>query len=217
MKKFMTVSVIASTLMVPVLASAATTAELKLIGTITPAACVPNFTGGATIDYGNIPASTLNTTAQTMLPEKTTKLTVSCNAPVKFALAATDERSASAVTTLETIPNVEAASKFGLGAASNNAKIGAYSLQISNETADSGVTRRLRSLDSGATWVPFGGAMRNDGIIGFGNSATATVPSAHTSIGVDVRVVAAVDKAENLPIASEIDIDGLTTIEVKYL
>lgn len=219
MKKFLTLSVITSALMAPVLASAATTAELKLIGKITPSACVPNFTGGSTIDYGNIAASSLNASAQTMLPEKTTALTVTCDAPVKFAFSLVDERSASAITSLDTITGVSPQAKLGLGTADDGTNIGAYTLEISNETADTGTTRRLRSADSGSTWVPFGGVVMADPayMIGFGNSASATVPSAHKSIAVDVRVVAAVDKSSNLPITDEINIDGLATVEVKYL
>ncbi|WP_139319892.1 DUF1120 domain-containing protein, partial [Serratia marcescens] len=37
--------------------------DVKVIGTITPTACKPNFGGGGTIDYGNIqPASLSNDT-----------------------------------------------------------------------------------------------------------------------------------------------------------
>ena len=217
MKKLMVMSVMASALTVPVLANAATTADLKLIGTITPAACTPNFTGGATIDYGNIPAGTLNQATQTLLPEKTTKLTVTCTAPVKFALATTDDRSSSAVTTLDTIVSYTADMKFGLGSAGNGAKIGAYSLQISNEVPDAGATQRIFSLDGGTTWATFQGGLSTARLISFANSATSTVPAAHTSMAMDVRVVAAIDKAMNLPITNSITIDGMTTIEVRYL
>lgn len=217
MKKMMVMSVLATALTVPVLANAATTADLKLIGTIVPAACAPNFTGGATIDYGSIPAGTLNAASQTLLPEKTTKLTVTCDAPVKFAFSLVDERAASAVTTLDTIGGYDATNKFGLGTADNGAKIGTYSLQISNETADTGTTRRLTSTNSGTSWAVFGGALANNNLVGFGGSATGTLPTAHKSISVDLRVVAAIDKTANLPITNEIKIDGLTTFEVKYL
>ena len=217
MKKFVTLGVITSALMAPMMASAATTADLKLIGTITPAACVPNFTGGTTIDYGNIPAGTLNATAQTNLPDKTTKLTVTCNAPVKFGFSMIDNRAASAVTSLTTISGADNEAKLGLGSAGNGAKIGAYSMQISNETPDTGTTQRLRSSDGGTTWVVFGGILTPSYLYGFANSSTATAPSAHTSITVDIKVVAAIDKASNLPITSEIKIDGLSTFEVKYL
>jgi len=217
MKKLMALSVVASALMLPAFVNAATTADVKLIGTITPASCVPAFVGGNTIDYGHIASSSLNATAQTMLPEQTTKFSVTCDAPVKFAFSLVDERAATSVTTLNTISGYDATYKFGLGAADNGAKIGTYSLQISSETADSGATQRLFSVDGGATWATFGGGLRNNSIIGFAASSSATVPSPHKSIAVDVRVVAAIDKSANLPLTTDIKIDGLTTIEVKYL
>jgi len=217
MKKIIALGVITSAFMLPVMANAATTADVKLIGTITPASCVPTFVGGNTIDYGRIASTSLSPTTQTMLPEQTTKLSVTCDAPVKFAFSLVDERAATAVTTLNTISGYDAGNKFGLGAADNGAKIGAYSLQISNEVADSGATQRLTSVDSGATWAVFGGGMRNNNLVAFASTASATVPSPHKSITVDMRVVAAIDKSSNLPITADIKIDGLTTFEVKYL
>lgn len=217
MKKLISFSVVTCAMLAPVMANAAVTADLKLIGKIVPAACAPVFTGGATIDYGNIAASTLSPTEQTLLPEKTTKISVTCAAPVKFAIGLTDERRASAVTTLNTIAAYTADMKFGLGTAGNGAKIGAYSLQISNEVPDTGTTQRLFSDNGGSTWSVFGGALAVNRIIGFASSSTATAPGAHTSITFDVRVVAALDKTANLPITSQLNIDGLSTFEVKYL
>lgn len=217
MKKVIGLGIMTAALMAPLLTSAATTADLKLIGTIFPASCAPDFVGGATIDYGNIPASTLNATAQTNLPNKTTKLQVTCTAPIKFAFGFVDERAASTITSLTTISGAANEAKMGLGLAGNGTKIGAYSFQISNETADSGATQRLRSSDGGASWVVFGGTLIPSYLYGFSNSASSTVPSAHTSITVDVLVVAAIDKSVNLPLATQMSIDGLSTFEVKYL
>lgn len=218
MKKIYALSFAASALLTPIFASAATTTELKLIGTIIPAACAPNFVGGSTIDYGNIPVGTLNVTEQTMLPEKHTSLSVTCDAPVKFALRASDERSATVVSTLATIDNYSASSKYGLGAAKNGAKIGAYSLKIDGETSGTGSTFRVVSSDGGNTWVRFGGGLSASGIslIAF-SDGTSNAPAAHKSVTMDVQVVAAIDKAENLPVTDEINIDGLATIEVVYL
>ena len=217
MKKLITLSVLASALMTPVLASAAT-AELKLIGTITPAACVPNFTGGSTIDYGNIAAGTLNASAQTMLPEKNTSFTVTCDAPIKFGFSVVDERSASAVTTLDTISGYEADHKFGLGTAAGGAKIGVYSLQITKSVPNAGTANYKISQDSGATWANSSGGIRNSSstLMAWGSDGTL-VPAAYTSMATDIRVVAAIDKSSNLPITDEIKIDGLSTFEVKYL
>ncbi|WP_397432127.1 DUF1120 domain-containing protein [Pseudomonas chlororaphis] len=216
MNKFVAVSVLSAMMLSPVAANAAT-ADLRLIGTITPSACVPNFTGGATIDYGNIPSGSLNTTAQTMLPQKTTTLSVVCDAPVKFALKSTDERAASAITTLTTVAGVAANGKYGLGVAPGGVNIGAYTLFLSGETSDAGATRRLASDDGGTTWVPFGGSVNSSRLIGFSDSASGTAPTAHTSVTVNVAVVAAVDQASNLPLTDDIVIDGLSTFEVVYL
>ena len=208
---------ITSALMTPALVSAATTAELKLTGRIIPAACTPNFVGGSTIDYGTIHVSTLNVTAQTMLPKKNTRMTITCEVPVKFALAGIDERRATSEGTLETVDRYTQMYKFGLGLASNGAKIGAYSLDMKNISADKGVTRTGVSSNGGVNWNASVSAFSHGNIIGFSDSATSLLPTAHKSISFDLNVVAAVVKSENLPIADEIQIDGLTTVEVKYL
>jgi hypothetical protein len=217
MRKRMIYSVLATGLMAAMGATAAETAQLRLTGTITPAACVPVFAGGGSIDYGAIAASTLNTTAQTTLPDKYITFSVTCDAPVKFAFTVRDERNATTVTSLETIEGASASGKYGLGTAANGVKIGAYSMKIGSETSNEGVARRLGSVDGGATWQLFGGSLNKGPLYGFGNCPTATVPAALTAITMTVRIVAAIDKAENLPITDEISIDGLTTFEVKYL
>jgi len=208
MKKLMTASVIASALMAPVLVHAATTADLKLIGTIVPTSCTPNFVGGSTIDYGNIAASALNSTAVTALPDKTTSLTITCSAPVKFALGVTDERAASLVA---------AAGKFGLGVATNNAKIGGYNIYLSNAIPDTGTTGILYSSNSGSSWGASAGDMGPILLMAFNAGGTSIVPAPHQSITADVKFKAVIDKSANLPITSQINIDGLATIEVKYL
>jgi hypothetical protein len=136
---------------------------------------------------------------------------------MKFALGMTDARAASALTSLDTISGYGLTSKYGLGTATNGAKIGAYSIEISNQTPDTGTADKIYSMDGGTTWASLVGAWNTQSIIAFSNSATSKVPSAHKSMSIDLRVVAAVDKTSNLPISSAITIDGLTTVEVKYL
>lgn len=216
MKRLITTGLLSSTLLASAMTFAAATADLKLIGTITPAACVPNFTGGSTIDYGNIPASSLSATAQTLLPEKTTSLSITCNAPVKFGFKTTDDRSASVITTLSTIPGYTDTQKFGLGAAGNGAKIGAYSMQISKSTPDTGTANYTSSENNGVAWSASSGSIRNGSLMAWSKDASA-LPSSYTSMVADIRVVAAVDKTSNLPITNAITIDGMTTFEVIYL
>ncbi|KMM80573.1 DUF1120 domain-containing protein [Pseudomonas deceptionensis] len=219
MKKLIAVSAVTSALMVPMFASAATTAELKLIGTITPAACVPNFTGGSTIDYGTIPANTLNVAVQTNLPEKNTTLAVVCESAVKFAIRRTDDRSASKASGVAIAGRGETYMS-GLGDAENGAKIGAYTLRVSNEVSDTGTVSRLFSQDEGAVWFKSAAAnsyLANGDILGFGVDTSSDTPSAHKSITVDLKVNASIAPANTLPLNDEIKIDGLGSFEVVYL
>ncbi|WP_157755060.1 DUF1120 domain-containing protein [Variovorax boronicumulans] len=207
----------AAVMFVPGQASA-DSAELRIAGIIVPAACTPVFTGGGVVDYGNIPSGSLNPTAQTTLADKSTQLTLTCDAPVLFGFKVIDERAATAVAALETIPGYATNAKFGLGAVDGK-NIGAYSLQITKETADQGSTKHINSVDGGATWSDFAGGMTGDGgtLVAFAASATGTVPGAHTAITADIRVVTAIDKGSNLPLTQQIPLDGLSTFELVYL
>jgi hypothetical protein len=217
MKKLVALSVLSAAMLSSMTAHAAT-AELKLIGTITPSACVPNFAGGGTINYGNIPASSLNASAQTMLPVKTTTVSVVCDSPVKFAFTAIDERAGTSVDTL-TIPNMTFANgKFGLGTAPGGVNIGAYSIQFTGGTSNLGPVSRLWSSNNGVSWASFSGVIfHTSGLFAWNDGVTAGVPGALTSLTADVTITAALDKASNLPLTNEIAIDGLTTFEVVYL
>nr|NLU60103.1 DUF1120 domain-containing protein [Pseudomonas sp. BIGb0427] len=113
MKKIISVGLLSAAMLSSLNAHAAK-AELKLIGTITPAACVPNFAGGSIIDYGNIPAGTLNATAQTNLPIKSTTINITCDAPTTFYLKPADER-AGTVAAGVMPPNAGATTVYGLG------------------------------------------------------------------------------------------------------
>ncbi|WP_390344025.1 DUF1120 domain-containing protein [Variovorax boronicumulans] len=141
----------AAVVIAPVPASAES-AELRITGTIVPAACTPAFAGGGVVDYGTIPASSLNPTAQTTLAEKSIQLTMTCDAPVRFGFKVIDERAASAVTSLETIQGATPNMKFGLGT-SDGKNIGAYSLQVVRETVNGGgFSIALESGDGGISW-----------------------------------------------------------------
>ena len=221
MKKIATLAAVASVaaaMIAPIQASAES-AQLRITGTIVPAACRPAFAGGGVIDYGTILASTLNPTAQTTLPDKSTQLTLTCDAPALFGFKVIDERAATADISLETIPNYLPNMKFGLGTADGK-KIGAYSLQMTSQTSDAGPAHPIGSYDGGATWVALGtGGMGGNGnrLVAFANSATEYVPSAHTSITADIRVVTAIEPGSDLPLTRNIPLDGLSTFEVVYL
>lgn len=213
MRKKIAIGLLSSSLLLPFVASAA---EFKVIGKITPASCTPAFTGGGVISYGNIAASTLNAATQTALPDMTSSLTITCDAPVKFGVTVVDNRAATAVPSLNTVAGYTAANKFGLGSASGQ-NIGTYSLQLSSPTADTGATNLLSSPDSGVTWAVSNGAVANNTMIGFGDSTSSTAAAAHKSMNVSVRVVAAIAPANTLSFTNAVKIDGSTTFQVNYL
>ncbi|MDP9909148.1 hypothetical protein J2W27_001250 [Variovorax boronicumulans] len=219
MKKIATLAAVASVvavMLVPGQASAES-AELRIAGTITPTACTPVFTGGGVVDYGKIPAKSLNPTTQTNLPEKSIQLSMTCDAPVLFGFKTIDERAGTAVASLQTGVG-EPETKFGLGT-SDGQKIGAYSMQIVSATADGKPAVTLFSKNGGTYWGPLntGGLMADGGrLIAFVTNG-GTVPNAHKSATTDIRVTTVIDKSSNLPLTHAIPLDGLSTFELVYL
>ncbi|WP_341892360.1 DUF1120 domain-containing protein [Variovorax sp. YR752] len=220
MKRIATLAVIAgvAAAMFASVQASAESAQLQITGTIVPAACRLAFAGGGVIDYGSIPASSLKPTAQTTLPDKSTQLTLTCEAPALFAFKVIDERAGTAVTSLTTVPTYDAKAKFGLGALGGK-NIGAYSFQIANETSDQGATTHILSMTGGANWVGSASGVAGDGsrLVAFAGSPTGTVPSPHTSVTAEMRLVTAIDKGSNLPLTQKIPLDGLSTFELVYL
>lgn len=223
MKKIATLATIAGVAAVvfaPVHASAAESAQLRITGTIVPAACTPVFAGGGVVDYGTMPASSLNQTAQTTLPEKAIQLTLTCEAPVRFAFKVIDERAGTAVTSLTTIPNYTPAFKFGLGVADGK-NIGAYSLEVVSQTADGSPVVTVMSTNGGASWW-YGS---ENGMAGDGSKLVSSKrrvgteggPDAEKSVTANIRVVTAIDKGSNLPLTQRIALDGLSMFELIYL
>lgn len=107
---------ILSTAVVAVMASvsfagqAAESATLAVTGTITPATCDVSLSS-ATVEFGNIPASTLTTDFTTKTGSDVT-LNVDCDAAAATAIQATDNRAASAMTLAEVSDQMNFVSTF---------------------------------------------------------------------------------------------------------
>lgn len=69
---------------------AASTADLNVTGTITPASCTPTFSNGSVVDYGDIPASQFAGLAQAQLEVKALDFSITCAAPTIIGIAARD-------------------------------------------------------------------------------------------------------------------------------
>ncbi|WP_241076810.1 DUF1120 domain-containing protein [Achromobacter xylosoxidans] len=196
--------------------------DVRVIGTITPAACIPTLAGGGVVDYGNIAAATLNQTAATALPPHSIAFAITCDAPTRVALRTLDNRASSVVPGVIKIvnPGLTDSTAFGLGVGAGK-NIGAFALQLEpvDITLDgSSAVTNMASADGGATWSgPFGGYARTDGAIMSWATTGSTVPTAFTTMAGTLDVYTAIDKAENLDLSNDVVLDGLATLELVYL
>ena len=191
----------------------ADTADLRVIGTIAPPACTPVFAGGATVDYGVIPNSTLNRAADTTLAGHDVNYTITCNAPIPIFTTWTDAR-AGTVTT----PN---AVRFGLGT-HNGVNIGRYGISfiVAGTTADGGPVSLLQRANPTANWTAGVNTIQvnNDGLRANSFAPVGTlVPGAYSTYAGTIRVTAIIDPLQNLDLSTDVTLDGLSTMTVNYL
>ncbi|WNJ78479.1 DUF1120 domain-containing protein [Cedecea neteri] len=209
-------------------AQAAGTVDLKVIGTITPSACVPTITGGSVFDYGTIKADTLNATDYTQLSPKFTTFSIACDSPTLAAVKATNLRLNSLAGATEVASTGAAQAPVwngyysaGLGMDGQH-KIGGYTIyQRSSITADGNAGTVIYSDDNKGSWH----TERQPSLFGIGASprlltvaATGTTtPLAFTNLTFGLGVQAYINKKSELDLTKDITMDGMTTLEVVYL
>lgn len=202
---------------------AGNTAELKVVGEITPPACTPAFTGGGTVNFGQIDNTTLSTSAATQLPQKTVPYTVNCTSPVKVALKLIDNRNSSAYSdTVSASADLNDQSvRYGLGMDGVN-KIGFYSVQNSGTKTTDGVTvDAIYSSDNGISWgAPSSTAARfqNNATSKYSYATTGSIiPLAGRVFSGEFELTAFIAPTSKLDLSNAIKLDGLATLEISYL
>jgi hypothetical protein len=197
-------------------AQAASTVELTVGGLITPMACTPVLSGGGLIDFGKISQQDLNQTTGTRLPLKSLTLTVSCNAPGRYALRMRDNRDGSA--------HVNSEIYYGLGLDSAGNKIGVYSVKFDPKqtVADAlPVTYGTESTTGGLAWRTSNSNPIDIGsrsLLGFTDVAGSTAgPSAIQNLTSTLALEAVINAKQNLDLSVETPMDGSATLEVVYL
>ena len=201
--------------------ASAQSVDLKVTGTITPAACLPTIAGGGVIDLGPIGAATLNQTSPTQLGNEERNFSIACDAPTKVAIKLTDNRSDSVVEGIIVGTNPAPGTHFGLGKA-GTANIGAMSVSIPNVdvVVDSEAADTLRSDDAGTTWTSTGtGAFHSvrKGVLYTWGEPGTMQPIAFENLSTPLHVRVAADRGASLPLGDEITLDGSATIELVYL
>ncbi|WP_343583809.1 DUF1120 domain-containing protein [Herbaspirillum sp.] len=196
--------------------------ELKVVGVIKPVACTPTIGNGtAVVDYGTITAGSLAAGQNKVLDPMEVPFTISCEAPVKMAVTAIDNRASSKVTGLASRVSASATETgmFGLGSASGK-NIGAFhfTMKQGSFTGDGVSVDTIGSINSATpSWSKSGnGGMSTDRMLSWAPAGTTT-PGSYKLISGTIGVTAVLNKPENLSLTQDINLDGSATIEVKYL
>lgn len=218
-------------------ALAADSVDVRVVGTIVPAACTPSFPSGAVVDYGTIKASSLNPTSYTVLSEKALEFAITCEAPTKISMHAINGRPNTTpdandmsygfapmpigVTLLgKTFPSGTA----GLGL-DGTTRIGGYAMMINNSsfTADGQAVTAIRRPFSNApdTWTASDGTLfpisPSDVTPVSWAAAGQRTPVAFTTLSGQLRVQGFLNKASALDLSKPVHLDGLSTLEINYL
>ena len=209
-------------------ALAADSIDVRVIGTIVPAACKPALTGGAVIDYGLIPASDILADDYTVLETKNLDFSIACEAPAKVALTVTDARAGTAAIpvgkSLLQWPVPSNAALMGLGQADGK-NIGAYAMQIAAGSVklDGGSTSPddINTDDRGATWTKgsqtYGTWLSTTQRLYSWAKTGELTPVAFTTLTGTLNVQASINKGSELDLTKAINLDGQSSIELVYL
>ncbi|AKA84636.1 DUF1120 domain-containing protein [Pseudomonas synxantha] len=191
--------------------------ELTLRAHFAPAACQPSLSDHGVVDYGVLPAKSLNATTETPMPLRTLGFAVSCDAPTPFALRMHDNREGSATGGIDE-------TAYGLDLDAGRNKIGVYFVTVdpAEFTADAFTSLyRTDSTSNGVAWssssqrqIP----MAANSIMGFTDRlGTTTGPVAIQNLSGTVRIKTYLAPTQSLDLREVVRINGSGTIEIIYL
>lgn len=194
---------------------AASSVDVSVKGSITPAACTPALSSGGVVDHGKISHKDLNqSNMPTALPVVTLRLSVECAAPTMVAIKSRDNRAGSSGEESIGQPN------FGLGLVGDK-KVGWYLLKTANGQAD-GVDRPVIESNDGTRWsdathpglVWQVNAMRALSV----NAGSDAAPLPLRVMTLDVVVETMITRTQYLPpLGQEFPLDGSATLDIVYL
>ena len=195
---------------------AASTVELTVGGVITPMACTPVLAGGGVVDFGKISQQDLNQATGTRLPLKSLNLTVSCNAPGRYALRMRDNRDGTA--------HVNSEIFYGLGLDGSGNKIGVYSVKFDPKQTVVGSGVQIYGTESTTGGVAWRTSNSNPIDIGSRSLLGFTVTEGSTAGPSPIQVLsstltleAVINAKQNLDLSHDVRMDGSATLEVVYL
>jgi hypothetical protein len=184
----------------------AASTDLTVTGIITPGACTPSLSGGGIIDHGKISAKDLVPNNPNVLPKQTLQMAVNCDAPVQYYFSPIDHRAGTAWNN---------SSNFGLGLTNAGEKLGSFYVDALKVTADGVDALPIISLDGGKTWIEDDWDILNIWAVGaMGDTST---PLQVKDLTLDLQVITKIASGSDLTLTDEVLIDGLATLDLKYL
>ncbi|TKC90884.1 DUF1120 domain-containing protein [Trinickia terrae] len=206
------------------------TTTLTVTGKLTPGACNVSFDGGGSVDYGNIAAASLSKTAYTALTSQTKNLSVVCGSATNAYVSVTDNRAASAIkdAPMQTALGATATQVYGLGTSGtgDSAKnIGAYTISMgagtTTDTAGASTKQAavMSSTDKSAWTISTTPVFTTPGGATYystGASASGSKPVVAKTFVFPVTVKAALNNTTDLPVSSNVALDGSATFTVAY-
>ncbi|MCT4704950.1 DUF1120 domain-containing protein [Enterobacteriaceae bacterium H11S18] len=210
---------------------AAESVDVKVTGTVSPSACTPTLSGGGLVDYGTIKASTISADAYTVLDWKSLNFNIHCDAPAKVAVKAVNNRPNTAAGVTESPsgagpspvqlqPEMPTSAVVGLGMA-DTAKIGGYTLQLTDAKVDGNDVANIWQRAGDPTWIDNAGNYSLYGkvysTISSWGAAGTLEPVAFQDMSAKIDVRAYINKGSQLDLTKEIALDGMSTIEIVYL
>lgn len=208
--------------------------DLKVTGTIIPAACKASISGE--IDYGYVTAAQLDATAYTVLDKQEVQFAIACDGPVKVAIKAINGQPGTVAGAVEGGAQSTAVSPvdlLGLGrtrvvglGAEGESNIGGYAVGLVAEglEADSEDMVVLHRNNIVSGWFAQNGAITNVYVEGglevnaiSWRPAGGSGPQAISNLKGTLAVQAYLNNTTDLKVDKAIQLNGLTTIELVYL
>lgn len=214
--------------------NAATTAELKVIGTIQAPACDIVLTGGGEADFGDITRDQLSPTTTVALGSRTIDADVTCDSLTAVAIKFSDniptEKPAGSMNVKfehieATTASLATDNIFGLGM-DNGKAIGGYAIRVGkiNVTDAGGTSTDQPNVGSSATGAPSSWANRGtkyDVLHSAPYVTAGTNPSITYANGKAFKfpldVAASLDKSSQISGLADIPLAGSATLEIVYL
>ncbi|AUU82902.1 DUF1120 domain-containing protein [Leclercia adecarboxylata] len=233
-KKNVATLAVGAALLVSAQVNAADDVTMKVSGTILPAACTPALSNSGEVAFGSIAASSIRKApagnALVQLGSKDITLTVTCDAATAIGFTMADNRASSAANLSSSayinsaftggMKVTEPYFAFGLGVATNDAKIGAYSVAVDGAklTADSVAANMLVSDDQGATWrtASYGQQSNDNSRIVTAGEVGSLEPKMFKEMTVPLKIAAGVQPSSVLG-SDEIVLNGSATLSLVYL